>query len=106
MLCNMYHHLIFLFQIELFLVHASQVFDYHRTVEQTIEENVNIYLDIFTQLLRKKGKLDQVEKKYSASQCPWIYLAYSAMILTKPKPKANAKPKKEKFFILDAGVST
>ena len=105
MVCNMYHHLIFLFQVELYNVHASQVFDYHLTVEQTIEENVNMYVDIFTQLLRKKGKLDQVQKKYSPIECPWIFLAYSAMILAKPKPKANAKPKKEKFFILDAGVS-
>ena len=99
------HHLILLFQIELFKVHASQVLDYHRTVEKTIEDNVNIFVEVFTQLLTKNDKLDQVEKKYSPIECPWIFLAYGASILAKPKPKPKTKTKKEKFFIIDAGVS-
>ena len=82
------------FQTDLYLVHASCLFDYQTTVEDTIMCNIGLYLDVYEQMLREKGQfemqdsdhfLEIVEKKYPKSEKPWLFLMSAASVLLKEK---------------------
>ena len=92
------------FQTDLYLVHASCLFDYRTTVEDTILCNVGLYLDVYEKMLKEKGKfemedsnhfLEIVEKKYPKSEKPWHFLTYAASVLVEEKD----------FFPIEAEVS-
>ena len=88
----------FLFQPDLYFIHASCIFNMSN-VKDTIHDNEilrskDLHVKAFTQLLleskpgkkklNKGGKLAlaKVEKRYPASQHPWLFIAYSASILS------------------------
>ena len=84
---------------------------------------MDLYLRLYCQLLKERGKFDIVQEKYPFENHPWLFLAYGAFVLSndkdenKGKGKGNGKKtgkakgkKKEnqiekEFFLVEAKVS-
>ena len=106
------------------MVHATFVFDYKLSVEKMVSDNLDLYLTVYSQILKEFGKLDIVEEKFSSTTNPWLFLSFGAFTLSniidddkakgKGKGKGNGKGKKKEkkkeeeekpFFLVEANVS-
>ena len=97
------------FQTDLYFVHASCLFDYRTTVEDTIMCNIGLYLDVYEEMLKEKGQfvmedsnyfLEIVEKKYLKSDKPWLFLLYAASVLVKEKNWFTIEPEVSEISII------
>ena len=74
------------------------VFDYPSTFKQTVFDKENDFISVFSQLLKleKHTNLDEVEKLYSSTEHPWLFLMMAASKLLK----------ESKFCIIQMRVSS
>ena len=73
----------FKFQIQLYKVHASLIFDYNSSVKDEIQDSKQLFVNVFSRLLKENGELENVQKKFSAEDQPWLFLAKAASVLSK-----------------------
>ena len=85
----------FCFQIDVYYLHAATIFDYKRSVEDTIEKNEKVIVNVYRQMLRESGDLEAVENVFSPTDRPWMFVCLSASILSK----------ESQFFVVEKNVS-
>ena len=67
------------------MAHARCIFDYPWSVEKTIKDNKDLYVSVYSRLLKGRDLLDTVEAQYSSTEKPWLFLALGASLLAKDK---------------------
>ena len=93
--------------MDLYLVYASVVFDYSGSVVSSVQANKQMFVANYTQLLKKAGKLEKVQKKYSSSEQPFMFISMTSLLthniahstMHSFRPKTNNQPIK-KFLSL------
>lgn len=83
-------------QPEMYLAHASGIFDYHMSVDDTIRREQNLFVNTFKEMLRLHGDLEKVESLFCSKDSPWLFLALAASTLMKEK----------EFFLVELEVSS
>ena len=96
---NVFYEFVFEFQIQLYFAHACSMFDYHLSVDDTIRRNQDQYVSIFSKMLKDRNLLEKVERSFSSSETPWLFLARAASALT------NKGKELVDFFLVDLDVS-
>ena len=75
------------------------MFDYHLSVDDTIRRNQDQYVSIFSKMLKDRNLLETVERSFSSTDTPWLFLARAASAL------ANKGKELMDFFLVDLEVS-
>ena len=79
------------------MAHASQIFDYNQTVKVAVECHRETFIQVYSELLKRKEMLKIVEDEYSPSLRPWMFLSFAAHTLS-DKKMTFVKPDVSLFF--------
>ena len=81
-------------------MHAAEVFNYECSVIESVESNKDMFVSTYMKLLtgmKEKGQLERVERKYSSSEHPFMFITFAAHVLDGGN--------EDNFFVINVAVS-